>query len=43
MGYCRQPAADTIASTHLRDDGLAFELPLVLRQRLDLCEDTPTS
>ena len=30
------PQADTIASTHLRDDGLAVELPLVLRQRLDL-------
>jgi hypothetical protein len=30
------PQADTIVSTHLRDDGLAVELPLVLRQRLDL-------
>jgi hypothetical protein len=29
MGYCRQPASETIASTHLRDDGLAFELPLL--------------
>jgi len=29
MGYCRQPATDTIASTHLRDDGLAFDLPRV--------------
>ena len=34
------PQADTIASTHLRDDGLAFELPLVLRQ-LWICEDHP--
>jgi hypothetical protein len=25
---CVSPQADTIASTHLRDDGLALELPL---------------
>ena len=37
------PQADTIASTHLRDDGLAFELPLVLRQGLESAKTTSTS